>query len=92
MNEDRFSAQSYPKHVWNDFVDFKIELNDNGDERISLSVFTKAETKRDVKCSLFLPEFEPSRVMLAGCGSATYIKSLKVEHTKRAPAKDIFAE
>lgn len=46
-------------------------------------------SQRDVKCNMFMPEFRPSKIMLAGSGSATYIKSLKLEHIPRTPFKNI---
>jgi hypothetical protein len=64
--------------VWNDFVDFKITLIDNGDDRVMMQVSTSDKSNREVKCNMFLPEFKPSKIMLSGSGSATYIKSIKV--------------
>jgi hypothetical protein len=44
--------------VWNDFVDFKVNLIDNGDDRIIMQVFMNDSQKREVKCNMFLPEFK----------------------------------
>jgi hypothetical protein len=79
MIENKFQSTSYSQHVWNDYVDFKVTLLDNGDERISMQVSMSDKTHREVKCTMFLPEFKPSKIMLAGSGSATYIKSIRLQ-------------
>lgn len=78
MMENKFQATCYSQHVWNDFVDFKITLIDNGDDRVMMRMSMNEKNHREVKCNMFLPEFKPSKIMLAGSGSATYIKSVKV--------------
>jgi hypothetical protein len=40
---------------------------------------------------MFLPEFKPSKMMLAGSGSATYIKSIKIAQIARSSYKDIIS-
>jgi len=60
-------------------VDLKITLIDNGDDRVMMQVSTSEKSSREVKCNMFLPEFKASKIMLAGSGSATYIKSIRVQ-------------
>ena len=64
-------------------MDFKINLIDNGDDRVIMQVFMNDKNQREVKCNMYLPEFKPSKIMFAGSGSATYIKSVRISHCRR---------
>lgn len=36
MDQDKFLAQPTPQATWDDYLDFKLLLIDNGDERVNL--------------------------------------------------------
>ena len=38
MMENKFQQTGFSQHVWNDYVDFKVCLIDNGDDRVTMQV------------------------------------------------------
>jgi len=74
MNRDRFLASQSSQAVWDDYVDFKVALIDNGDNKVILQVWINEAKTLEINCGMFIPFLEPCHVMLAGSGSATYIK------------------
>jgi hypothetical protein len=55
-------------------VDVKIKLIDNGDDKVTLVVYMGEKKTLEISCSMFLPVFEPCKIMIGGQGSGTYIK------------------
>ena len=78
MMENEFPNGQPSQAVWNDYVDFKIKVNDNGDDKVTLTVYLNAKKQLEIPCQMFLPVFNPAKIMLAGSGSGTYIKQIRI--------------
>lgn len=83
MMTNNFTDEQTSESVWNDYVDFKLKLNDNGNDKVSLTVFLNSKKHLEVPCSMFLPVFDTTKIMVAGSGSATYIKQIKIIQTEQ---------
>ena len=51
MMENRFPDGQPSQAVWNDYVDFKIKVNDNGDDRVSITLYLNAKKKCTINMS-----------------------------------------
>ena len=78
LETDKFLTKPTFKSQEEDFVDFSVNLIDNGDEKLVLQVHLGKQKTINMVCSMYNPVFEPCKVMFAGSGFATYIKELKV--------------
>ena len=76
-----------------DYVDFSVTLVDNGDDRLCLQVALGQARTLNLVCQMFVPVFEPSKILFAGktaysliwvgSGHATYLKEVKIRQTQR---------
>lgn len=83
LDQDKFLAKPSFKSQEEDYVDFSVNLIDNGDEKLCLQVHLAKQKTINMVCSMYNPVFEPCKVMFAGSGYATYIKDLKVRQVPR---------
>jgi len=78
MEKDKFFDKSNAPSVWDDKVDFKVNIVDNGDDKVSISIALKDNQSIDLVCNQYIPHFDASKIMFAGSGSATYIKQVRI--------------
>ena len=83
MHSDKFNSKSTSQAIWEDYLDFKIVLVDNGDDKVSLRTYLGDKKELEISCSMFLPSFHPCKVMLGGHGQAAYIKSIQIKQSPR---------
>lgn len=83
MMSNKFTDGQPSSAVWNDYIDFKILVNDNGDDRASLTVYLNERKSLEIPCSMFLPYFDPAKIMFAGSGSGTYLKQIRITQTNQ---------
>ena len=83
MMENRFPDGQPSQAVWNDYVDFKIKVNDNGDDKVSITLYLNAKKHLEIPCQMFLPVFDSTKIMMAGSGSGTYIKQIRITQTEQ---------
>lgn len=71
----------------------KFTIVDNGDDQVTVKckqssaqccLVHLSDTKYlDISCNMFKPALEESKVMIAGSGTASYLKSVKITVVKR---------
>mmetsp|Transcript_42687 Transcript_42687/g.49055 ORF Transcript_42687/g.49055 Transcript_42687/m.49055 type:complete len:339 (+) Transcript_42687:75-1091(+) len=81
--------------ILEDFIDVKLRLIDNGDEKIIAQTAVSEPNKRrlNMVCNTFIPVMDPSYVMFAGSGNSVYIKNISIKQCARDHSiKSGFAE
>lgn len=59
-------------------MDFYFSILDNGDNRVYTQCHLDRKRVINICCNLYEPIFDPCNVMLAGSGSGTYIKRIRI--------------
>jgi len=83
LQSEQFASTPSIDSLVEDFVDFKLIVIDNGDDKTCLQIYISEKKMLNVMCNLYVPVLEPSRVMLAGSGNAVYIKELRIRQIDR---------
>ncbi len=88
---DSFSDDDYISH-FDDGIELKFELNDNGDKHIaiaskrrshSLVIVANAKQPTIFQTSLAIPSFDPCSLLLGGTGDSVTIRNLSIRSTPR---------
>jgi len=83
LQSEQFASTPSIDSLVEDFVDFKLIVVDNGDDKTCLQIYISEKKMLNVMCNLYVPVLEPSRIMLAGSGNAVYIKELRIRQIDR---------
>ena len=66
-----------------DFVDLKMTLIDNGDDRVFVSAATSARRGLNMTCNKFIPNFRDCHLMLAGSGDSVLLNYVALRQIER---------
>lgn len=75
LETDTYSKTPSQKALQEDYVDINLTLIDNGDEKVCLQsmdsslidvVGLNEKRTQNLVCQMFMPQFEPSKIMFAG--------------------------
>lgn len=68
-----------------DYQDIHIRYFDNGDDKIQVSAYIEAKTKKFcyLNSDKFIPWLHPTNLMLAGSGMSAILKSVMIKQTHR---------
>ena len=66
-----------------DYVDLKMTLIDNGDDRVFVSAATSNKRVISMTCNKFIPNFRDNHLMLAGSGDSVLLKNISARQIER---------
>ena len=68
-----------------DYVDIKLKYVDNGDDRVMVQGAISGHQKRliNMVCSMFIPVFDLTKLMLAGSGASILMKQISLRFIER---------
>lgn len=69
--------------VIQDFVELKLTIIDNGDDRVFVSAMTSSKRVVSMSCSKFIPTFRDSHIFLAGSGDSILLKNFSARQIDR---------
>jgi hypothetical protein len=67
-----------PDAEWNDYVDFKLKVEDHGDNRMTCTVSLNNSKVDFIEAKQYMPEFNPSQIYIAGAGNQVVLRSIKI--------------
>ena len=62
-----------------DFIDFKLNFFDNGDDKCCLEFFLNDGKTINIVCPMCVPTMKESHVMIAGSGHPVYLKEVTIK-------------
>lgn len=68
---------------WNDYVDFKLRMEDHGDDKVTVQVFLNEKCIDFIESKQFLPDFNPSQIIIAGGGISCFLRSVRISQRER---------
>ncbi|CAG9328472.1 unnamed protein product [Blepharisma stoltei] len=66
-----------------DYVDIKVDLIDNGDDKVFITAVTTNKRCMNSCCNKFIPCFRDTHIMLAGNGDGVLLKNVAVKQVER---------
>lgn len=85
-----FKKQEFPEisdlaeeAVVQDFVDMKMTMIDNGDDRVFVSAAISNKRVVSMSCNKFIPTFRETQLMLAGSGDSVLLKNISARQIER---------
>eukprot|EP00347_Sterkiella_histriomuscorum_P008891 403343351 len=83
IETDSYMKQVSSKAQQEDYVDFNMTMIDNGDDRVCLQVGLNDKKTLNLICQMYMPVFEPTKVLFSGSGHATYLKEVNIKQIQR---------
>ena len=71
------------KQTQEDYIDFSLEMIDNGDDKICVEFQLEKEKVINITCAMYVPMPEMSTIMIAGAGHSVYIRTVSLKQINR---------
>lgn len=76
-------AEANEEALTHDYVDLKMTLIDNGDDKVFVSASTSNRRIVSMSCNKFIPNFRDNSLLLAGSGDSVLLKNISVRQIER---------
>lgn len=72
-----------------DYVDIKVNLIDNGDDKVFITAITPNKRIMNSMCNKFIPSLNDTNIMLAGSGDGVLLKNFTAKQVERVESGPI---
>lgn len=76
---DKFLDSPNDKMLKDDYIDLKLSVIDNGDEKCLVEMQMNSDQKINLVCNMFLPIEKETTLMVGATGYAAYLRTLSVK-------------
>ncbi|OMJ93698.1 hypothetical protein SteCoe_3262 [Stentor coeruleus] len=73
--------------VMQDFIELKLTIIDNGDDRVFVSAMSSNKRVISMSCNKFIPSFRDTHIFLAGSGDSVLLKNFSAKQIERVQSE-----